>query len=658
VAIVRMDKFMAIGIDAAREPLMTQLMELGVTELNSQKDRLNDDEWSAIVTGERRESAVSKLEARINAVSGVLKTLDAFDTSKKPLFRSRRTIDEHTFSEQIEGLSAMEADADKVLSLMTSIKELQNETNKIETAIIGFAPWADYDIPLETYGTESSCVNIGMMPSETDIGIVQSAIEEKTDMFELAVVSEDADSKYVYAVYHKEAAEAVGEALREYSFGEVVFKDIEGTTADNIARCEAERAALADGMRQAEESLAAMAEHKESIELYHDYLVIERDRAQAADRMLITERTFYLDGWVPASASEALGALLARHGCYYEITAPEKDEETPILLKNNEFIEPVEIVTSLYALPSSKEIDPTPVFALFYICFFGIMFADMGYGAILAAVSFVLVRSGKMEGTARKFIKQLGYCGVATFIWGMVFGSFFGDLVSVASATFGDGTAVLDPLWFDPVENTMYMMVFSCIVGLIHIFVALGVKAHLLVRDGKVAEAIGGVFLWYALIPGLVFLLAGDSLFAGASTVGLWMTILSAGGIIVVPMFAGKGAKRLSGFMNLYGIVGYLSDVLSYMRLLALCLAGSVIAEVFNMLAGMSASGILGIIPFILIVFASHIFNFLMSGMGAFVHSIRLQYVEFMGKFYEGSGIAFEPFMRKTEYIRIVKEDV
>jgi len=201
------------------------------------------------------------------------------------------------------------------------------------------------------------------------------------------------------------------------------------------------------------------------------------------------------------------------------------------------------------------------------------------------------------------------------------------------------------------------MLAFSCIFGVFHLFVALGVKAYGLIRDGRVADAVGDAFLWYFLIVGLGLLLGGDFLFAGAPEIGKWLAIIGAGGIVLLPVFTGKGAGKAVGLWKLYGITNYLADILSYARLFALCLAGTVIAQVFNTIAALFGSSLIGIVLFIIVVVIAHVFNFLLSGLGAFVHAIRLQYVEFFGKFFEGKGTPFQPFMKNTKYVIIVKEE-
>jgi len=655
MAIVKMNKFTAIGIDIAGESLIAQLMELGTTELNSQDSRLADEEWASLVSAEKREREVSELESRLNTIDSALKILNTYDTSKQPLFESRRPVAESAFLLDNKEKNIVEADIRDILDLGSSLRELGNARNKIELAIIGLKPWIAYEIPLEIQETKYTYVSMGIVPADADVNRIRRILKRTSEQFELSLIAADAEYQYLSLIYLKDAEEQIHDVLKQYGFSQVSFKDLTGSVGENIARYESELAAIAKNMAEVEKELVEMVACKEAIRLFYDYLAVERDRAKAFGNVLVTKRTFYIDGWIPAEESKKLAALLEKHGCHFEIIEPEKGEETPVLLKNNNFITPIESITDLYDVPNSKEVDPTPIYAFFYICFFGIMFADIGYGLLLAALSFAAVKSGRLEGNTRKFIKQLGYCGVSTFIWGVVFGSFFGNLVTVVSETFFGKTVSIRPLWINPVENAMTMLYFSCILGIVHIFVALGVKAYSRIREGKMAEAFNDAFLWHILITGLVLLLAGENLFTGAAGAGKWMSIAGAAGILLLPAFTGKGTGRLMGLWNLYGITNYLADVLSYARLLALCLAGSVLAQVFNMIASLFGGSLLGVIPFILIVVAAHIFNFLLSGLGAFVHSIRLQYVEFFGKFFEGKGTPFQPFMKNTKYVRIIR---
>ena len=657
MAVVKMNKFTAIGIDDAKASLMTQLMELGAVELNSQDSKLVDEEWTSLVAKEQRDSEVSELESKLSAIDNALKTLSAYDTAKAPMFNSRTSITERAFISELEAMDATFSNISKILDFNDSLRELKSSRNKKETTIIGLTPWKTYQIPLEVSETNDTYILMGIIPPELDISRLKGALEEVTDLFELSFIDRDQDQQYISLIYMKEEEDKIRDTLKQFGFTGVFFKDLKGSAAENITQHKAQLVDLAKDIEDVEKSIADMAYCKEAFQLLYDHLSIEQDMEKGCNNMLVTKRAFYIDGWVPAPESENLASILKEQGCQYEITVPEKDEETPVLLKNNGFITPVETITNLYDTPSSKEPDPTPVFALFYICFFGIMFADIAYGLILAIGCFLAVRSGKLEGNAYNFVKQLGYCGVSATIWGVVFGSFFGNLIPVVSETFFGSAVNITPLWIDPIENAMTMLAFACLFGVVHLFVALGVKAYILIREGRVADAIADAFCWYFLLVGLGLLIGGEMVFEGASGIGKWLSIIGAGGIVLIPVFTGKGAGKAVGLWKLYGITNYLADILSYARLFALCLAGTVIAQVFNTIAALFGANIIGIILFIIVVVIAHVFNFLLSGLGAFVHAIRLQYVEFFGKFFEGKGTPFKPFMKNTKYVKIIKEE-
>ena len=657
MAIVKMNKFTAIGIDAEKEALLTELMDLGVAEINSPDSKLADEEWAKLITKEAREGDIMELEGKINMIDGVLSALETYDSSKKPMFKLRKSITSNAFEKEMQGKAAIESDVNTIRNLSNSIRELISARNKIETTIIGLTPWISYPIPLDALETKFTNTLMGIVPPDVDINNMKSAISEATGLFELSQIGKDQEQQYVSLTYMKEEDDKITDALRQFSFNKLFFKDLHGTVTEIIARLKSELVDIDKKIEETKKGFEEMVASKGGIQMFYDYLAIEQDKAKAFNKMLVTGRSFYIDGWVPADESVNLAAVLKKHGCYYEITEPAKDEDTPVLLRNNNFISPVETITNLYDTPSSKEIDPTPIYAMFYICFYGIMFADVGYGLVLAILCFTLVKKGILEGNVKKFIKQLGYCGVSATFWGFMFGSFFGNLIQVTSGHFFGVEIGIKPIWMDPVNEPMKMLVFACIFGVVHLFVGMGIKAYALIKRGNVLEAVNKVFLWYALITGLGLLLFGDMIMPGAGTIGMVLSIIGAGGVVILPVFTGKGIGKLLGLWNLYGISNYLADILSYARLLALCLASAVIAQVFNILASFFGTGVVGVIMFIIIVCVAHVFNFLLSGLGAFVHSIRLQYVEFFSKFFEGKGTPFQPFMKNTKYVKIVKEE-
>ena len=339
-------------------------------------------------------------------------------------------------------------------------------------------------------------------------------------------------------------------------------------------------------------------------------------------------------------------------------------------LKNSTFAESAEGVTASFGLPARGEMDPTSVMSRCYVFFFGLMLSDAAYGLIVFLACFILLKKFPRMGSGlKKSIRLFMYCGVSTLFWGVMFGGYFGDAVNVISRTFFGREISIPAVWFTPLDDPMKMLVMSMLFGVIHLFLGLGLKGYMLLKDKRILDFFCDVVLWYCLLTGLILILLPSELFASMSQmtivfpepVNLLAKVLAIGGAAGILLMSGRSSKnpalRLAlGAYDLYNITSWLSDVLSYSRLLALGLATGVIASVINQMGSMAGNGILGAVVFILVFLVGHGFNLAINLLGAYVHTCRLQYVEFFGKFYEGGGRMFEPFRRNTKYADI-KED-
>ena len=395
-----------------------------------------------------------------------------------------------------------------------------------------------------------------------------------------------------------------------------------------------------------------MANDKETVEYYYDSLTIKRDKASILSNIVKTKRSFYFDGWCPEASVKDVENILNEKGCYYEFTEPEKDEETPVLLKQSKLAEPFEAITDLYSLPNSKEIDPTPFLAPFISYSSVLCFPMRDTDLYFPWRALYCLKKFRLEGLMKKLITLFMYCGISTMFWGIMFGGVFGDFAAVFGRVALGKEIAINPVWFDPVKEPMTLLVFSLILGAIHLFVGMGIKAYMLIKSGHVVDAVCDIFLWYVLLIGLVLFGVGGSLAPAAELIGKWMSIIGALGILVTGGRSKKGIGKVTGGLgSLYGITSYLSDVLSYSRLLALGLATGVVAQVINTLGSLAGNGIVGTIILIIVVVIGTVFNIAINVLGSFVHSSRLQYVEFFGKFFEGGGVAFNPFSRKTNML-------
>ena len=654
MSIVRMKKLSVIGLASVREELMERLMRLGVVEISAQDAKLTDSEWKDLVSQDGNEGAVAGYEARIANVRQTLDAILRYGIGKPALFNTRKPVERNAFEKVLEGEDEIEKKVDHIVSLSNKLSELVAAENKTETGRLSLLPWKGYDIPLEIPGTKETDVLMGVVPVAVNVDQLLKELGEKIERCVAEPVGSDTEQHYISVLCLKSERSEVEDILRVYGFNRTVFGELQGTAAENLAAYEKKLASLAEEKAQVEEAIRAEEGEKQNIEYLYDSLIVKRDQAMIRSRLLVTKRAFYLDGWVPRAAAAQVEKLLTENGCHYELEDPAKDEETPVLLQNGGFAGPFESVTKLYALPISRGIDPTPFFSLSYAIFFGMMLGDTAYGAIMTAATFLVLKKFKLEGMKHQLIKMLFYCGIATMFWGVMFGGYFGDVVTVAAKLFFNANVVIPPLWFNPMEDPMKLLIFSFILGAAHLFIGMGLSAYMSIRDGRPFDAFCDVFLWYIFLIGLVLLLLG-----AVAPLGKWMSIIGAVGIFLTAGRARKGiGKVIGGLSSLYGVTGYLSDVLSYSRLLGLGLASAVIASVVNTIGAMAGGGIVGLIVFIIAFVIGHTYNMAINGLGSFVHSCRLQYVEFFGKFYEPGGEAFEPFAEKTKYIEILREEI
>ena len=302
----------------------------------------------------------------------------------------------------------------------------------------------------------------------------------------------------------------------------------------------------------------------------------------------------------------------------------------------------------MFALPTYRGLDPNFMVAPFYFLFFGMMLSDAGYGLLLAIGGFLVLKYTNIRGSMRNMIKMFAFCGVSTVIWGFLFGTFFGDAVGVISSTFFGSDVALKPLWFDPVSDPITLLIVSFVVGFIHIMVGLGLKMYMLIRDKQYFSAVFDIGSWMVLLLGIPVILVNavvGGIMVGAGALSLILTQ----GREKKDIFG----KIIGGVGSLYDITGYLSDVLSYSRILALGLSAGVIGSVFNKLGSLGGGNFLGLILFIVIFAVGHVLNLALGVLSAYVHASRLQYIEFFSKFYESGGRKFDEFGVNAKYTEI-----
>ncbi len=656
-----MKKINVIGMESEKEEVISDLIELGAVQIlpygkKTDGDKEPDDSSESLVMGGQSERIMA-LDARINEVSLVLDVIKKYSTEKSPLFVTRRAIGRRAFDKIMSQRESIEEDVNELLSMNVKLHKLREEKNRATSDLKALAPWKNYGLPLNVESTEKTVIDIGVLPATVDMNALTERLAKCSENISFHEIHRDRELIYIFVISLKEENEKVLTLLRQHGYAQTQFKGFSGTAVENEKKLTEELALLEEEISKAEDEITARQNLRKNIECLYDQLIIERDKEKAKNNLVRTKRTFGLTGWIPETCTAAVSKVLGKHECYIDFVDPEEGENVPVLMSNSSFVYPFESVTEMYSLPDYRGVDPTKYFSIFYAMFFGIMLSDAGYGLVITLATYIVLKKFDLEGTTYKMIKMFFYCGISTMLWGALFGGWFGDFFQVAARTIFGKEITIPAIWFNPIEDPTKLLIFSIALGVVHIFIGMGIKASMLIKRGQLKDAVFDVFSWYMVIIGAIMWLSAGSVSEVLKNIGI--ALLAVGALIL--LFTGgrdkKGIGRIiGGLTSLYDITSYASDILSYSRLLALGLATGVIAQVVNTMGSLAGGGVVGTIVLLFAFVVGHTFNLAINALGAFVHTSRLQYIEFFGKFYEDGGEEFEPLQKNTKYVRITDD--
>lgn len=649
MSIVRMKRFELVAMEADRPVLMSGLQRAGCVHVDEPETA---SEWEKIAP------LVGRISHRLDAVkedlqtlSSALDVLSAHGALKRSFLAPKRGVRQRELMDS-SGVEKALAAAREVLEQNRRAVTLSTENGKLDAAIAGLVPWEVLDVPLNVTQTATTRIWFGYVPPVTSWDALVAKLEQEAPLSQVYPAGSDREGLYFMVLCHVSEENMLQDVLKEFHFTRLQFRDTQGTAKQNIAaygeqkrKNSAEREKIAD-------RLAACGELQGPLELAYDHLSSAAAREEAAGRLMATERTFSLVGWVPESAAAYLDRALGAFDCVVTYETPGEADDVPVMLRNGPLIEPFNMITEMYSLPKYSNIDPNPLMAPFMAAFFGMMYADLGYGLILILIGHTVLKKKKPVGAASYMWKSLMIGGAFSCFFGILFGGFFGDLIPrVCSAFFGIEN--IFPSWYpfiDPLNDAVTVVLLALIFGAIHLLFGMGIKAYILIRDGHPWAAVMDIGSWWLVFAG--FAVAGLGY-------GPWVMVA---GFACVVLTQGRGSpsiggKIVGGLGKLYDVTAYLSDVLSYLRLMALALASGVIASVFNILATMGGRTVMGVILFIILVPLGHAFNMAINIIGTYVHASRLQFLEFFSKFYDDGGRPFAPLSIRTKYVDILKED-
>lgn len=642
MAILKMKKLRICGVSEEQTQLIRQLQLLGSVEIGAPCALTDTQGVQVFCAGDGKSAdALLRTSARLTSA---LETLKHYETKKGGLFAARpeKTIGE-LFSD--EAYAAALDTAQAVLDAQDARSRLAAEKSRLTAVRESFVPWQQLPLPLETLGTQHTRILLGTVPAQTDLEALRARVFEAADEVQLEQISADQQSLYLLVFVHKCAAEAVGAALREAGFALTTFDGVQGTAAENIRRTDEAIAACEQQDAEKLAELTALAEQKPALQLAFDRCTQEISKAQAADRLVHSEKTFCLGGWVPCEDVGKLEALLSGFCCAWELTdpAPEEYLDVPVKLKNNKLTWPLNMVTEMYSLPAYDGVDPNPLMAPFFILFYGIMMADMGYGLLMILASIIITKKSRPKGTSGQMFGLMFSCGISTFLMGALTGGFFGDfLPQLVGIIDPDTTFKALPSLFTPLDDTITILIGAMALGFVQIVTGMAISFVEKIKKGQIMDAIWEELTWWIVFAGIACMALGVTNIV--LYVGLAMVVVGSG-------WSAKGFGKVTAiFGSVYNhVTGYFGDILSYSRLMTLMLAGSVIASVFNTLGAIPGN----VVFFLLVSVAGNGLNFALNLLSCYVHDLRLQCLEYFGKFYQDGGKPFEPLAINTKYVDI-----
>ena len=626
-----------LGMESEREALLKAMQDMECVEISS-----IDGSEEALKSGFAKpdDKALMSAQEASRAYRTALASLDRFAPEKKGMFRKRQGVSRAAFFSAESEENARTA-AETINKDTRRLGEIESERTKNEALRATLAPWLTVDVPLG--GADGA---LAVFFGTAGLNVTDDALKALADSLDGLLTWQQASSdrslRYLLVMCHRSVRERALSALRDLGFSTVSFRGMTGTAKENDKALAENLAALEKERQEIKQRIAGLGGKREALLEASDRAAIALRREEAKSRLVGTDKVFLLEGWLPADRCAEIEKTLKPFTCAIETREPTEDEypQVPVQLKNNKLTRPLNMVTEMYSLPAYGTLDPNPLMAPFFILFYGIMMADMGYGLLMMIASVIISKKYRPKGTSGELFSLLGLCGISTFIMGALTGGFFGDFLTQLVAIVSPGTVFALQKLFDPLDDLTMILIGSMALGMVQIVTGMAISLIEKCKRKKFLDAFFEEITWWIVFIGIALLALGKGaavLYGGCALV------------LLGPIVQGKGWGKLTGvFGSLYNhVTGYFGDILSYTRLMALMLAGSVIAQVFNMLAAMPGN----VIAFIIISMLGNAMNFGLNLLGCYVHDLRLQCLEFFNKFYVDGGKPFRPMTLDTEYV-------
>lgn len=636
MAIVKMSKFNLLSFEEKRSSLLNILQNFNYVHFND----LEVSEDETYLKEVKNESKLNDLNESLDKLHYSIETVNKFAVEKKTDLK-RIDLDKVYKAGSNFDFNLI---YDKLLKLVKKREGLVDKRQAISQKIDDLGPWKDIDTDLTTlYDSNRVYVDTGSISSQFYDTLRKTLVEKHLDESMVYRFSEADKLSYVVAISSLADEEEFKEILREFGFVRIKVK-AEGSVVNSLRELESERKAVNSEIEKIETEIAEFSKYSDDFNLYEAYLENERKKEASAEFFLKTKSMDVIEGYVPEDMTDTfkndLKSVLDEKFILDIKEAELDDPKVPIILDNNKVVEPFESIVETYALPQYNEIDPSLLVAIFYTIFTGFMIGDLGYGLLGLIGTIYLLKTKDFPKSKEKMIKVFMAISISSCVFGILFGSVFGGIIDVP---FG---------WIDTQQDVYTLIGMSFAIGTVALAVSVAMTIVINLKNNRPLDAVYDSLFIYMFLGGIGYYVYSKN------KIGLY---IMAAGMVGILLFSGRDAKSIggrlgSGFYNVYGLTSWIGDFVSFLRLMALVLSGGFVAYAVNVIVKMvGGSGIVGIIGAILIFVLFQLFNMFLSYLSAYVHGLRLIYVEMFNKFYEGGGVKFREMLEDTKKIIINK---
>lgn len=638
---------------------LAEMQKVSLLSLSNSKDAilkaLQDNEVIHITENKEEAPLALKegsdaIEYKLSEIKSAINFLERIEQKKKTFIESfipsREELTEEIFAGTIRHFDH-EGIIKKYTDIENRLSNARNLLSELEADHDRLLPWEKLNLPLQdlTCGIKT-CLATGAVKKKLFSAFKQN-FAKLSSCVEIDVVCRNKNDLFLVLIYLAEEKEEIEKFLAGSELKLLDLPTGKLPPKEELRRLLAVKTDAEKEIRGLISEAKGMLPELNSLKRVYDHFLEENNQLKVKERLFAGKHVFTLEGWIKKNDFRRLEAAVASATKAFALflIKPRPQEKPPVAIENPKLLGPFEMITKVYGTPKTEDIDPTLPLSFFFALFFGICLGDFGYGLALILLSVYFLKKYKLPRGGRDLFQLFILGGAVSVVVGILTGSYFG---------YTPGGLLGKLQVINPIANPLTMLIISLALGVIQILFGISLQMYNNIRKQQYLNAIFDDLFWMFFLSALVFLIAAKTLslpIAGTASA------LSIAGAVLLVLTQGRNEKgiikkALSGILSLYRVTSYMGDTLSYSRLLALGMSSAIIGSVINILAGMLKGSIpvLGFILMVVLLIFGHAFNLIISTLSAFVHAMRLQMVEFFGKFYEGGGMEFRPFKREAEY--------